>query len=64
MSKSEYKVEFMRDLFAASAMEGLLSEHGSEIERSYYQNNDKLVLDRLARFAYLMADAMLEARDE
>lgn len=56
--------ERLRDEAAMTTLNGLLSEHGSEIERAYYQNNDKLVLDRIARFAYLMADAMLEARDE
>ena len=44
----------LRDYFAAKAMQGMLAENGGGA-----MNNDEL-----ADWAYLLADAMLKAREE
>jgi hypothetical protein len=48
----------LRDYFAAKAMQGLLASPRTPTE-------DKVVTDTVvAKYAYLMAEAMLRARDE
>ena len=51
----------IRDQFAAAALQGLLANHGKEVERSCYGQKDQDVVPRLAEFAYDIADAMLVA---
>jgi len=57
-STNQYGMD-LRDYFAAKAMPKLIED---------YQNEDRLVGDednaeRIAYLSYLMADAMMEARD-
>ena len=49
-----------RDYMATAIAQGLLANHGSELERSFFQNNDKVILDSFAQFVYKIADAMVE----
>lgn len=49
-----------RDYIVAAVVQGMLANHGSELERSFFQNNDKSVIDRFAQFAYKVADAIIE----
>jgi hypothetical protein len=49
--------EYLRDFFAALALDGIMSKTASTTMPSGTR-------DQLARLAYQMADAMLEARDK
>lgn len=52
----------MRDYFAAAALQGLIANHGEEIERIHWGLGDKDSILRLAEFSYLISDAMLSKR--
>jgi hypothetical protein len=52
----------MRDYFAAAALQGLLANHGEEIEQLYWGLGDKESISRLAKFSYVISDAMLSKR--
>ena len=54
----------LRDYFAAKAMQGLLANQGGQLETTVFEYGDKAALARLARFAGMIADAMLADSDQ
>ena len=57
---SQYNGMTLRDYFAAKAMQGLISSHWCEEARVL---SPKLGAEELATDAYIMANAMLKARE-
>ena len=53
----------IRDYIATAALQGFISSQGDQIERGYWGAGERPIAVRLANFAYILADAMIEARN-